>query len=93
MHSLSGLTPSVASARLPVLPLLDSKMIYYSFTLQGNRHTHTLLPHWCTHTSSLHRLLKARVFSIHFVSSARFTPELFMHFFRPAPDFVTFDTS
>lgn len=40
MHSLSGLTPSVASARLPVLPLLDSKMIYYSFTLQGNRHTH-----------------------------------------------------
>lgn len=39
MHSLSGLTPTAACAHLSVLSLSDSKMIHYSFTLQGNRHT------------------------------------------------------
>lgn len=51
MHSLSGLTPTVASAHLPALPLPDSKVIYYSFTLQGNRHTHFIPALGHTHTT------------------------------------------
>lgn len=60
MHSLSGLTPTAASAYLPALPLPDSK-IDLLFIHSAGKHSHTLFLCWGKHTTpcSMEVLLQA----------------------------------